>query len=306
MKVSIVIPVYNAGKCIEKCIESIMNQTYKDWELVIVDDGSCDDSLYLCKKYAGKDNRINLFSKPNGGVSQARNYGIDRVHGEYVTFIDADDYIEPNFLTTLLECQSFDFVSLSHKRFGKENKIMTLKNDITFELPSGFRSIISRNDNVSLFVLYPWAKLFKVEIIKQHNIRFCEKIRLAEDSLFVIAYLSWCQSAVFKRNVGYNYYITESVSKKYTFDYNTYLIHKDTYHNELEQIKNKIEIGGFENKIQSIYLMNYLEYLFNANKMERHASFIEKISNLRYLRQMFSLIGHKKAIMLYLNYLMIG
>lgn len=306
MKISIIIPVYNAEECIEKCIDSIINQTYKDWELIIVDDGSIDNSLPLCKKYVAIDSRIKLFSKQNGGVSKARNFGMDRAQGQYLTFIDADDYVDINFLSSLLECQSFDFVSLSHRRFGKENKVMSLKNDVSFELPAGFRNIISNKDNVSLFILYPWAKLFKSEIIKQYNIRFCEEIKLAEDSLFVITYLSCCHSAIFKRSVCYNYYITESLSKKYTFDYNTYLVHKNTYHKQLAQIKDKIDIVDFENRIQSIYLMNYFDYLLNAKNLSGHASLVEKISNIKKMSRIFSLTGHKKAIMLYINYLIKG
>ena len=94
-KISIIVPVYNAEQWLERCIESIVAQTYADWELLLVDDGSNDRSGDICDRYAASDPRIQAFHKPNGGVSSARNLGLDHAQGEWITFVDSDDYTYP-------------------------------------------------------------------------------------------------------------------------------------------------------------------------------------------------------------------
>ena len=96
--VSIIVPIYGVEKYIASCIDSILNQTYENFELILVDDGSPDKSGVICEKYAISDKRIKVFHKENGGLSDARNYGLSYANGEYVTFIDSDDLVEKNFL----------------------------------------------------------------------------------------------------------------------------------------------------------------------------------------------------------------
>lgn len=306
MKISIIIPVFNAESYIERCINSILIQTYQNWELILVNDGSTDTSLQLCKKYHNIDNRIIVIDKVNEGVSKARNLGIKIAKGEYITFIDADDYVEKDFLASLICYKSFDFVSLSHRRFGKENCIKTLDKDYSFSLPNNFSNIISQKNNISLFILYPWAKLFKVDIIKRFKIQFCENLKLAEDSLFVITYLSYCKCAIFLANVQYDYYIVQSVSKKYMFDYETYEKHKKYYHKELEFIRSRVGVKIDESTIQAVYFMNYLEYLYNTQKTKKQSGIFEKIQNLKFFGDITLLVGKKRTIALYWNYLIKG
>lgn len=101
-KISIIVPVYNAERYLHRCIESILAQTFKDFELLLIDDGSKDNSGYICNEYAGKDERVKVWHKENGGVSSARNVGLDNVKGEWVTFVDSDDYISSNYFDNLL------------------------------------------------------------------------------------------------------------------------------------------------------------------------------------------------------------
>ena len=93
MKISIIIPVYNSQQYLKKCLDSIKIQTYKNLEVILVDDGSTDNSLEICKNYAKKDQRFKVFHKKNGGTSSARNYGLKQVTGDYITFMDNDDYV---------------------------------------------------------------------------------------------------------------------------------------------------------------------------------------------------------------------
>ncbi len=118
-KVSIVIPVYNVEKYIVKCVSSVMNQTYSNIEIILVDDGSTDKSGEICDVLATKDSRIKVYHKKNGGPSDARNYGIDRVHSKYITFIDSDDYVTKDYvkyLLGLLKKTKSDIASCSYKR----------------------------------------------------------------------------------------------------------------------------------------------------------------------------------------------
>ena len=102
MKTSIIIPIYNSEKYLHKLLESVINQTYKDIEIILVNDGSTDNSLNICEEFRSRDNRIKICNKANGGVSSARNEGIETATGEYITFIDADDYIDKNYIEMLV------------------------------------------------------------------------------------------------------------------------------------------------------------------------------------------------------------
>ena len=121
--VSIIVPVYNAEKFLRRCIDSILAQTYTDFELLLIDDGSKDSSGSICDKYAAKDERIRVFHKENGGVSSARNLGLDHAQGEWVTFVDADDYIEENFLKSFEGNLDADLVVGNAVLINNENRM---------------------------------------------------------------------------------------------------------------------------------------------------------------------------------------
>lgn len=97
-KISIIIPAYNVEKYLDKCMESILNQRFNDFEILLIDDGAKDSTPQICDKYASLDPRVKVYHKENGGLSDARNYGLDRMSGKYVTFIDSDDYVDLNYL----------------------------------------------------------------------------------------------------------------------------------------------------------------------------------------------------------------
>ena len=101
--VSIIVPIYNTEEYIDKCVESIINQTYKEIEIILIDDGSTDNSPILCDKWEEKDKRIHVIHLKNGGVSRARNIGLKNANGKYISFIDSDDYVESNFIEVMIE-----------------------------------------------------------------------------------------------------------------------------------------------------------------------------------------------------------
>ena len=113
--ISIIVPVYNSEKYLGACIDSILSQYFRDFELILVDDGSRDSSPHICDDYTQKDSRVKVIHKENGGVSAARNDGLDIAKGEYVTFIDSDDWVERDYLSTLSNYRNYDIVFFSHR-----------------------------------------------------------------------------------------------------------------------------------------------------------------------------------------------
>ena len=220
--ISIVIPIYNAEKHLRECIESVLEQDYTEFELILVNDGSKDSSLEICKEYEQKDNRIRVLSKENGGVSSARNLGIDNATGDYITFVDSDDLLSKGALSTMLratESAAADigvfsmsyFSKASYKELKHENTIISDKEQYKHHYKSidaclGFNSAC--------------AKLFKLDLIKNNNIRFNEKISILEDGSFVLLCLEKSNITLFDSSVTYNYRQNEEASLVDSFHIN--------------------------------------------------------------------------------------
>ena len=203
--ISIIVPVYNAEKYLSRCVGSILEQTFKDFELILVDDGSSDNSGALCDKYALKDKRIRVISKENGGVSSARNMGLDIAKGKYVTFIDSDDWVDKNYLKALLEpMEKYDvqLVVGSFETRGSRCSVQGLESKlINFALLNEEERFIAYTKNLS----GPCVKLFLLEVINKNDLRFPINIHYGEDSLFVKKYLRQCKSIYTIQDVIYFY-----------------------------------------------------------------------------------------------------
>ena len=169
--VTIIIPVYNAERFLGKCIKSIQNQTYQEIEIVLVNDGSTDNSLNVCKRYSAIDSRIVIIDKSNGGVSSARNRGIEAASGDFCCFVDSDDWIEDTHIEEMLnEMQDADCLIEGYTR---ENN-----NDVAhcqLNLSEYNMNDLNRQDIESLFVdgyIHPcWNKLYKTQLVKKYDIR---------------------------------------------------------------------------------------------------------------------------------------
>ena len=200
-KVSIIVPVYKAEKYLNRCIDSIIAQTFTDWELLLIDDGSPDRSGDICDEYAKKDIRIRVFHKKNGGVSSARNLGLYNVQGEYVAFVDSDDWIDVNTLNVCfsqIEIYDLDILQFSYTR--NERK---LGNVLDFE-----SHVCTLKDyiNEKKLLLCVWGTIFSVDVIKQNHIRFNDKMKLAEDQLFVLSCMELSKRIMRIPNILYYYY----------------------------------------------------------------------------------------------------
>lgn len=171
-KVSIIIPVYNVQEYIGECIESVIGQTYNNLEIIIADDGSQDDSLMICKRYAAEDERIRIFSQPNAGVSSARNLGLKNMTGEFVTFIDSDDWIDADYIEKLLAaCE------------GDTDIVCCNTPDTLRNLPE----VVTKSAEMAYVFSefgYVWGKLIRANCIER---LFNEEVCYAEDFLFYIS-----------------------------------------------------------------------------------------------------------------------
>ena len=202
-KITIIIPNYNNAKYLERCLESVINQTYKDLEIICVDDKSTDGSVIILKKYAEKDKRIQLLLlSANCGVSTARNMALKIMTGEYVCFLDSDDCLERTSCKDLLDSI---IKRKSDMAFGGHVKINSLSKKVSAWLP---KKEISQAPKVDVYDFTKHRnvtqKLFKTSIIKEHNIIFNTELNYMEDAVFLMEYLSYCKVISGVKKVLYN------------------------------------------------------------------------------------------------------
>lgn len=209
-KVSIILPVYNAERFLAQCLESILQQDYTAWELIIIDDGSTDNSVAILQEYKKKSQNINIIRKKNEGVSIARNVALEQIKGEYIYFVDADDILMPYTLSLLVEAiernkatfVKSDFIPIDEKGnqvFVNKKKVIRRKYDgKVMNSDKFFRKILMGE-------YFLWTCLFRRDIIEKHHIRFIPHCRFMEDSAFMVDYLSYSESNVYKDACVYGY-----------------------------------------------------------------------------------------------------
>lgn len=201
--VSIIVPVYNKEKYVGKCLKSILNQKYKNIEILAIDDGSEDSSQKIIERFAEKDNRIKLFLQPNAGVGQARNRGIQNAKGKYILFVDADDEISEDYVTNLMKYHNYDLVVSGIKLIsindGKKKQSIVLQ-EATQYLPKDLEVILN-HDEYPIFAIV-CTKLFNLSIIRKYDLNFLP-LQYGEDSIFMLEYLSKINSIKIIPYVGY-------------------------------------------------------------------------------------------------------
>ena len=188
--ISIIVPVYNAELYIDECINSILAQSYQDFELILVNDGSKDKSLELCKKYEGE--RIKVLDKPNGGASSARNLGIKNAKGDFVVFIDSDDTIPVNAMQSLIENSSEEVDTVignfNHQYGDKIIRHLHMLKPGVYDYKDLLPSFIDDGRLSGFLISTSCSTLYRSSIIKNANIHFNEKLRINEDGLFNLEY----------------------------------------------------------------------------------------------------------------------
>lgn len=257
-QISIIIPVYKVENCLSICIESILAQSFADWEMILIDDGSPDASGAICDEYVGRDNRIRVFHKTNGGPSSARNLGLENAKGDFIWFVDSDDWVESNAIELLLyEVKKFksDICFFGLKPISANN----VPAPFTFDSICGgtkerFFCGISECANVIAQVDMcggmGWTcnKIFRRSIIEKNNIRFDTRFTIQEDHLFTLSYLLYVGSILVTNYAPYNYVIAEGslISR-----YQTY---QNTKERNLAMYESRYELCKKQNIIDKQYI----------------------------------------------------
>ena len=213
-KISVIVPVYKVEQYLPQCVESILAQTFTDFELLLIDDGSPDNSGKICDEYAAKDSRIRVFHKTNGGVSSARNVGLDNAKGEWIAFVDSDDWIGEHYLDPVPELEEesrsaqivlsgFNIISSSTGNLIERRNWRDLQ-----------KRRFSSSESFFLHKLhlwgFPFSKFYLKSVIDACSIRFSEKISLSEDLLFLMEFLSSCEYVYFSNSCEYYYRVGRS------------------------------------------------------------------------------------------------
>lgn len=305
MLYSIVVPVYNVEKFLDKCIESLINQTYKNIEILLVNDGSTDKSLSICKSYEKKDKRIKVINKKNGGLSDARNVGISNAKGEYIMLVDSDDYIELDSCEKLLKyCKKgADIIAGNAYRItdGKKSKMYHLYHN---ECVSGERFLLEGFKQKSI-PMASWLLIYKKSFLEKNNLKFKVGI-YHEDEEFTPRTLLKAKVVCSSDVYFYNYIIRDnSITTKKDKSKNA----KDLYSTfcELEQITKRINNkslqkyfnDSFSNKYLSLYragmIYQYGKEYYHKMFVLRNAKFIKtKIKALIYFisPKLYCIVGN--------------
>ncbi|MBO5925082.1 MAG: glycosyltransferase family 2 protein [Clostridia bacterium] len=208
--ISVIVPVYKVQDYLPRCIDSILSQSYKDIEVILVDDGSPDECGRICDEYSKKDSRIVVVHKVNGGLSSARNAGLDIAKGEYISFVDSDDWLDSRFLENLYNALINTDAQMSACKFcrtkGDEVTRAEFEEDIHTITTDRYACVFDENS----YAGYAWNKLFSKDIIDKYNLRFDEKIFNGEDFPFTIRYVHHIDKVAFIKQDLYYYFFRES------------------------------------------------------------------------------------------------
>lgn len=305
-KISVIVPVYNVEKYLRRCIDSILEQTFTDFEVLLIDDGSTDTSGNICDEYAEKDERVRVFHKKNGGVSSARNIGLDNARGEWICFADSDDYVGKNWLKKFSNNFAFDIVIQSFYAtnwFGNQSEIFIEMPFLKGFTPDDFRELymqLYKKWNIGFI----WCRAFKRSIIVQHSIRFNINYSLREDELFIFQYMKYIHNFSSCSN-GCYHYLAPDYDKKYQNDIS--VLTKLKFMNEIIESKKEV-IGSYNNQLIKIDINIYAGLIYELGTLQPLNSnllndYIEEFR--KYMRFLNDLKGISlKAKLLYKNALL--
>lgn len=268
--ISIIIPVYNVEEFLPKCMDSVLKQTYRDFEVLLIDDGSTDGSAAICDEYAQQYDCCKVFHRQNAGVAASRNFALSKAKGKYIVFLDSDDYIEKEMLAKVyakMELEQYDICSFSARRVDEAGKHLY---DIYFVNVIG--SLYFNEESRDMFL---WQKflqyqtgweccfhVFRRDIIETNQIRFDEKLRYAEDLVFTFEYMFYVESWIKLPDVLYNYTLrsgsaTKELDRKGMLDGIMY----DAFGRMRERLKKK-DSGRYDTARISLFYAALLQYFY--------------------------------------------
>lgn len=310
--ITIVVPVYNAEEKLDRCVQSLLNQSYTNIEILLVNDGSRDNSLSICRKYAQQDSRVVVIDKPNGGVSSARNAGLDAAQGEFIMFCDSDDWVVPEWC----ECMAANYVD-------GDLLICDIARD-DFVGSSCYQDVcVNEAERKYIFhfpmvMCSPVNKIYSRKVIEKHKIRFLEKLRLGEDFSFVLSYLyeiQGCIRFVNKKLYCYDVSTDGSLSKRAPEVEQCDLFYRTltaameklgATDNQSIATRNRFVIGHFEKALVEIAGredISFSEKMRNADRIQKMESFRMSCDGLQWGNPIYRWCYHlrsAKGIVLFL------
>lgn len=298
MKFSVIIPIYNAEKTLHISVDSIIEQTYSDWELILVNDGSRDSSLSICQKYASADSRIVVIDQDNSGAGATRNRGIKEAKGDYLVFCDADDFYEKTALEIFakaIEETSADLVICSYNEYKlidekktiiRSKSIEPLFLDDAYEIKRKYIELYKQS-----LITAPWCKAYKRKVIIENNVQFAD-LRRCEDNIFNLNCYEYINSLAVVSDAVYNYQTPEASIYLKKFPVDMFDINKEVY----TSIKNKLDkwavldseaISYFDSRfVRDTAIILRLNYQNNWNLSRKNRSIMaKKILNDQYLNK---------------------
>lgn len=270
MKFSIIMPIYNGESVIEHSINSILRQTYNDFELILINDASTDNTLTICNKYAQKHQNIKIINKTsNEGVSKARNEGLEIAQGEYICFIDADDRVKECWLEKYVSPENPDLLCEGFLIYGNGNIIERKYNKRQlFDETKKSAAISAILDNSALNP--PWSKCYKASIIKKYNLLFWEGCNLFEDLIFSLSFLEKTKTIQLINYSGYEYHRENSTLTKRFIPSPLYLKwSKRVFHEAQSLVNNNLQSNIFKRIITSQYLLASFYPILHFNKLKK-------------------------------------
>lgn len=283
-KISVIVPVYNAEKTIERCILSLVHQSYSNMEIILVNDGSRDDSLMLCQEFAEKDPRIIVIDKDNGGVSSARNMGISKASGDFLMFCDSDDWVKTDYCRDMLQYYSEDQLLMCEIEERTKNKereeIQDTEQDVYIEEISKSKFLEYKDKGLGS----PTNKLFKRNIVIDNKLKFPENLFLGEDLAFVLSYLRCISGDILflhKKLYVYQVENNNSLSKKAPSCQQNELFYEiltdaivslKAENPETYQLRNKIIMYDFEKTLIAVAEQEYFTFREKCQKTKETMS----------------------------------
>lgn len=285
--ISIIIPVYNAEKYLNRCLDSILRQDASKFEVLLVNDGSADNSSTICDTYANTNSNVKVYHKENGGPSSARNMGLTKARGTYIAFVDSDDYVMEDFIEILsshIKETNPDIIFFAYNHL-KNDKIFKINNELNKSLDHKKILELLANTSANNFLWYPWNKLYKKSLIDKNNITFDLKIKVGEDTLFNMRCYYYANNVLNINNPLYNY-----VSNENSITQTPYKAYFNK--NIAEHFENRIQFHQENSPINNIkyykdiarYYIEHSFFLLLANAINKPEGIITR--ELNDLRQM--------------------
>jgi glycosyltransferase involved in cell wall biosynthesis len=274
-RISIIIPIYNVEQYLEQCLNSILNQTFKDIEIICVNDGSTDNSYNLLKEFAKKDNRIKIITQENKGVSTARNIGLDNSNSEFIMFLDSDDWYDKKLCEKVLNKikeTNADIICFGHNVINNDNTILTTNIKQITKLNKNYKSKKHTIRN-QIFV---WDKAFKRQLIEKYNTRFIEGLKCAEDIVFCLSlyYLNPCYSYIEEPLYNYRQFRTGNATSN----------NKNAIKNDFKSLKALVSTNLFKQQKLEIKKMSINHFIGGSiayyKKFENSNSKMEILSDI--------------------------